>query len=153
MIKIKVHEGGTMPTINEKGDWIDLHSAEDVELKAPRFNVHTNELEFQQGMISLGVTIAVPKGYEVHVLPRSSTYKNFGIAMSNSKGIIDQSYMGDNDIIRFPFISYKSGKIKKGDRIAQFRIIPSQFSLPKLTLEQVDKMDAEDRGGLGSTGV
>lgn len=150
-VNIKIHTEGCEPLINSQGDWIDLRSAENITINPPQYNVHTNKIEFQSGLISLGVTIQAPKGYEVQVLPRSSTFKKYGIVMSNSMGIVDYSYRGENDIIHFPYIGMKEAVINKGDRIAQFRIVPSQFK-EGVQLNIVDKLEEESRGGFGSTG-
>lgn len=125
--------------IDNKSDWIDLRSAEDVELKAGEFKV-----------IGLGVAIHLPDGYEAIIAPRSSTYKNFGIISANSIGIIDESYCGDNDEWKFPAIALRDTTIKKNDRICQFRIIEHQ---PKVKFDVVDVLGNEDRGGIGSTGI
>mgnify|MGYP000948808568 FL=1 len=125
--------------IDNKSDWIDLRSAEDVELKAGEFKV-----------IGLGVVMHLPDGYEAIIAPRSSTYKNFGIISANSIGIIDESYCGDNDEWKFPAIALRDTKIKKNDRICQFRIIEHQ---PKVKFDIVDVLGNEDRGGIGSTGI
>ena len=73
--------------IDGKSDWIDLRASEEVEMKAGEFK-----------LIPLGVAMELPKGYEAHIMPRSSSYKNFGIIQANSCGIVDGSYCGDNDI-------------------------------------------------------
>lgn len=125
--------------IDNKSDWIDLRSAEDVELKAGEFKV-----------IGLGVAMHLPDGYEAIIAPRSSTYKNFGIISANSIGIIDESYCGDNDEWKFPAIALRDTTIKKNDRICQFRIIEHQ---PKVKFDVVDVLGNEDRGGIGSTGI
>lgn len=125
---------------NHKGDWIDLRSAEDVEMKAGDFK-----------LISLGVSIELPSGYEAHVLPRSSTYKNFGIILANSQGIIDNSYKNSQDIWSFPAIAMRDTKINKNDRICQFRIVKN---MEEVLIEEVENLDHnEKRGGFGSTGV
>lgn len=121
-----------------KGDWIDLRSAEDVKLNAGEYK-----------LISLGVAIELPQGYEAHVVPRSSTFKNFGIIQANSVGIIDNSYCGNNDIWHFPAIALRDTIIHKNDRICQFRIVQNQ---PQLNIVEVDNLDNENRGGIGSTG-
>lgn len=151
-IYIRVVEEGCEPLRHEKGDWIDLRSAEDVELSPPKLNVHTNDIIFQNGMISLGVAMKLPDGYEAIVAPRSSTFKNFGIVQSNSLGVIDNSYSGTNDVWRFPYIAFKRASIKKGDRIAQFRIVPTMRNQGGVEFEYVDTLDGTDRGGFGSTG-
>lgn len=123
----------------ENGDWIDLRAAETVEMKAGEF-----------AMIPLGIAMQLPDGYEAHVVPRSSTFKNFGIIQTNSVGIIDNSYCGDNDQWRFPAFALRDTTIHKNDRICQFRIMKKQ---PKLDLTVVEHLNNKDRGGFGSTGV
>lgn len=121
-----------------KGDWIDLRSAETVDLKAGEYR-----------LIRLGVGMILPAGYEALVLPRSSTPSKFGIMLANSCGVIDNSYSGDADEWRFPEVALRDTVIEKGDRIAQFRILENQ---PRLTFEVVSHLNEESRGGIGSTG-
>lgn len=123
----------------ENGDWIDLRAAETVELKAGEFK-----------LIKLGVGMILPSGYEAHVVPRSSTYKNFGVIQTNHCGIIDESYCGDNDQWRFPAYALRDTVISKNDRICQFRIVKKQ---PEISFQEVDKLADRDRGGFGSTGT
>lgn len=139
-IKIKYHtdEIDKLDYIDGKSDFIDLRSAEDVELKAGDFK-----------LISLGVSMELPKGYEAHVVPRSSAFKTWGIIMTNSVGIIDESYRGDNDIWRMPVYATKDTVIHKNDRICQFRIMKHQ---PTIEFEEVEHLEGEDRKGFGSTG-
>lgn len=125
--------------IQGKSDWIDLRSAEDVELK-----------KFDFYMIELGFAAKLPDGYEAHVLPRSSTYKNFGIIQANSMGIIDNSYQGNEDYWKYPVIALRDTTIKKGDRICQFRIIKKMDETDFVT---VKFLKGENRGGFGSTGL
>lgn len=120
------------------GDWIDLRAAETVEM---------HEGDFK--LISLGVSMKLPNGYEAHVVPRSSTYKNFGIRQTNSMGVIDNSYSGTNDIWRFPARADRDTVIHEGDRICQFRIMKNQ---PQIEFIEVSELDSEDRSGFGSTG-
>lgn len=122
----------------EKGDWVDLRAAEDVVLKAGEFK-----------LIQLGVAMQLPKGYEAHVVPRSSTYKNFGIIQTNHQAVIDESYCGDNDEWFYPAYALRDTVIKTNDRICQFRIVEKQ---PEITFKKVDKLENADRGGIGSTG-
>lgn len=123
----------------DKSDWVDLRAAEDVELKAGEFK-----------LIPLGVGMKLPEGYEAHIVPRSSTYKNFGILQTNHCGIIDNSYSGDNDQWKFPALAMRDTVIKKNDRICQFRIMEKQKNIKFI---EVEKLDSIDRGGFGSTGV
>lgn len=120
------------------GDWIDLRSAETVELK-----------QGQQKIIRLGVGMILPVGYEAHVLPRSSTPTKFGIMCTNSQGVIDNSYSGDADEWKFPVVALRDTTIYKDDRIAQFRIVKNQ---PRIEFETVTHLNADSRGGFGSTG-
>ncbi len=122
-----------------KSDWVDLRAAEDVDLKAGDFK-----------LIPLGIAMQLPKGYEAHIVPRSSTFKNFGIIQANHMGVIDESYCGDNDQWLFPAIALRDTFIQAGDRICQFRIMEHQ---PQLIFEAVDTLGNEDRGGIGSTGT
>lgn len=120
------------------GDWIDLRSAERVDMDPMQFRI-----------ISLGVSMKLPEGYEAHVLPRSSTFKKWGIMMVNGMGIIDESYCGENDIWKFPALAMRSTTIFKGDRICQFRIVKK---MPEVKFTEVEKMNDPDRNGFGSTG-
>ncbi len=101
-------------------------------------------------LISFGISIKIPEGYEAHVVPRSSTFKNFGILQSNSCGIIDCSYCGENDIWKMPVYAVRDTEIHVNDRIAQFRIMENQ---PRILFEEVEHMEGQDRGGFGSTGT
>lgn len=120
------------------GDWIDLRAAEDVTLSPGEYR-----------LIRLGVGMILPNGYEAYVLPRSSTPNKFGIMLANSMGVIDNSYSGDCDEWKFPAIAIRETRIRKGDRIAQFRIMENQ---PRLCFTTVSHLNAESRGGIGSTG-
>ena len=121
-----------------KSDWIDLRSAEDVELKKGEFR-----------LVSLGISIQLPKGYEAVVVPRSSTYRNYGIIQTNSMGVIDETYCGDNDLWMMPVFAVRDTHISVNDRICQFRIQKHQ---PQIVFEETDRLNNPDRGGFGSTG-
>ena len=120
------------------GDWIDLRVAEDTWMMPGDYKI-----------IPLGVSMQLPKGYEAHVVPRSSTFKNWGVIQANHMGIIDESYCGNNDIWKFPALAMRQTTIFKGDRICQFRIIPK---MPEVRFPEVDHLEGKDRGGFGSTG-
>lgn len=124
--------------IDGKSDWIDLRAAETVELKKNEFK-----------LIPLGVAMELPEGYEAHVVPRSSTFKNYGIIQTNHMGIIDESYNGDNDQWFFPAYALRDTVIHINDRICQFRIIEHQ---PKIQFNEIQVLGNLDRGGHGSTG-
>lgn len=121
-----------------KGDWIDLRAAETVELKAGDFKI-----------ISLGVSMKLPEGYEAHIVPRSSTFKKWGILQTNHMGVIDNSYSGDNDIWGMPVLAMRDTVIHENDRICQFRIVKR---MEQIAMEEVDHLEGVDRGGFGSTG-
>lgn len=125
--------------IDGKSDWIDLRSAERYEYKNGQFL-----------KINLGVAMQLPEGYEAHVAPRGSTFKNYGILQTNSVGVVDESYCGDNDCWFYPCYAVKDGIIEKNDRICQFRIVEK---MPKIIFEEVLKLNNEDRSGFGSSGV
>ena len=124
--------------IDGKSDWIDLRAAEQIELKQGEFK-----------LIPLGVAMQLPKGYEAHIVPRSSTYKNFGIIQTNHTGIVDESYSGPNDWWYMPAYALRDTVIEKNDRICQFRIQKHQ---PEVVFEEVEALTGQDRGGIGSTG-
>lgn len=122
----------------EKEDWIDLRSAIDISLKKGDF-----------ALIPLGVGMVLPDGYEAHIVPRSSTFKNWKIIQTNSVGIIDNSYSGENDQWMMPVYAVEDTKIKKNDRICQFRILEK---MPVLEIQEVEHLNDVSRGGFGSTG-
>lgn len=124
--------------IGGKSDWIDLRAAETVKLKKDEYK-----------LIPLGVAMQLPDGYEAHIVPRSSTFKNFGVIQTNHQGVIDNSFCGDNDQWHFPAYALRDTVIHVNDRICQFRIVENQ---PKIEFEEVEKLDTPDRGGWGSTG-
>ena len=100
--------------------------------------------------ISLGVGMKLPEGYEAHIIPRSSTFANFGIIMANGIGVIDNSYCGDGDIWHFPAFALRDGIVRFNDRICQFRIVKKQ---PNFEFCPVVQLGCTNRGGLGSTGT
>lgn len=125
--------------IDGKSDWIDLRASEEVELKKGDFK-----------LIPLGVAMQLPTGYEAHLVPRSSTFKNYGIIQTNSQGVIDCSYCGDDDMWRMPVYATRDTVIHVNDRIAQFRIMENQ---PKIQFNEVEHLTNGNRGGFGSTGI
>ncbi len=124
--------------IDGKSDWIDLRCAEEVTLKKGEFK-----------LIPLGVAMRLPEGYEAHIVPRSSTYKNFGLIQTNHMGVVDWSYCGDNDQWFWPCLALRDTEIHVNDRVCQFRIMKNQ---PTIEFEEVSELIGKDRGGFGSTG-
>ena len=122
-----------------QGDWIDLRAAETVELKAGEHRI-----------VSLGVSMRLPDGFEAHIVPRSSTFKKWGILQTNHMGIIDNSYSGDNDIWCMSVLAMRDTVINKNDRICQFRIMKK---MDDVVFEEVAHLEGPDRGGFGSTGA
>ena len=138
-IKVKMLADIEPPAAIEQGDWIDLRAAETILIVKGEFKY-----------IPLGVAMQLPEGYEAIVTPRSSLFKRRGIIMTNSIGIIDESYCGDGDQWRFPAYATRETIIPKGERICQFRIVKHQ---PEIEFEIVDTLGNPDRGGYGSTGA
>lgn len=121
------------------GNWIDMRSALDIKLSAG-----------EKALIPLGVAMELPAGYEANIVPRSSTFKNFGVISTNHFGVVDNSYCGDNDQWFFPVYALRDTEIKINDRICQFRINKIQ---PEIEFEEVEFLGNKDRGGHGSTGT
>ncbi len=139
-ISIKYHESELIRLESIKtGDWIDLRSAEHVELKAGEFR-----------LISLGISMKLPEGYEAHIAPRSSSFAKWGFLQVNSVGVVDNSYSGTNDIWKLPVYATRDAVIEFNDRICQFRIMER---MPKVIFTEVEQLDETDRGGFGSTGI
>ena len=124
--------------VDGKSDWIDLRAAKEVEMKKGDWV-----------LIPLGVAMELPKGYEAHIVPRSSTYKNFGIIQANHMGVGDESYCGDQDQWHFSALAMRDTVIHVNDRICQFRIMEHQ---PQILFDEVENLGNSNRGGFGSTG-
>ncbi len=140
-IKIKYHTDKIekLRYIDGKSDWIDLRSAEDYTLKKGDFK-----------LINLGVSVEIPKGYEMLIASRSSTFKNFGLIQTNAVGIVDESYCADTDVLMWPCLATRDTEIHLNDRLCQFRIIEHQ---PSIIFEEVESLGNDARGGFGSTGI
>lgn len=141
MLKLQVkYHADIEPLVQKEGcDWIDLRAAEDVEL-----------FEGNYRLIPLGISVKLPEGYEAHIVPRSSTFKTWGIVQTNSMGVIDESYCGNGDEWMMPVYATKMTRINKNDRICQFRIVKK---MPNLEIEKVETLSEKNRGGFGSTGI
>ena len=160
-IRIKYFEGATKLKKIIKGNWIDVYANKDVFVK-----------EGERAMIPLGFALELPKGWEAHLAPRSSTFKTWGIIQTNSVGVVDDTYIGDNDQWHMPVYclegkhdeerqevfdadlsgerEYQGTWIKKGDKIGQFRIMEV---MPEIEFEEVESFGNADRGGFGTTGI
>lgn len=135
-VPIKYH--ADIEPLVSHGDWIDLRAAEDVELKAGEFK-----------LISLGVSMKLPDGYEAHVVPRSSTFKNWGILQTNHMGVIDNDYCGNDDIWMFPALATRDTFIEKNSRICQFRLVGK---MEKFVFVPTNDLGSKNRGGFGTSG-
>ncbi|EPY2278041.1 dUTP diphosphatase [Clostridium sporogenes] len=144
----------------DKGDWIDVRACrveifentKGLKSKIERES-NSNKITYNKGdvlKIKLGFSMELPEGYEAYVLPRSSTFKNYGLLLVNSQGIIDESYCGNNDEWMMIFYATRNGEIELGERMGQFRI---QEKMPTIQFVEIEDLGNEDRGGIGSTGV
>lgn len=173
-VKYKNIGGDYSLTQSTKGDWIDLSVSKDANVKGPvadtlkRTRVNgTDEskrkVSFTYYQLPLGIAMQLPKGFEAVAVPRSSTFKKYGLIMTNSIGVIDNSYCGDDDEWQFPTIACRDAFIEKGSRICQFKIQLSQNATiwqkikwllsSGFKFKEVESLDNPNRGGFGSTGV
>lgn len=160
-IRYRLITAGCAPVINEQGDAFDLVAAKDVKMPAPSIN-SKEATKFNSTLIPLGIAMELPKGWVADVRPRSSTFKKWHILQTNSVGLIDSTYCGDNDEWAFPAIAMSTSHIKKGDRICQFEIRLSQRAsiwqklqwlfTHKINFVEVPVLGNTNRGGFGVTG-
>lgn len=137
-IRVKLHDGGTLPRRADGGDWYDLFTCKDVSFTPGDFK-----------LVSLGVSIELPEGYEAIIAPRSSTFKKYGLLQANSIGVVDCSYNGDDDVWCWAAYATKAVDVPAGTRLCQFRI---QRIQPEFSFKIVDSLGNDARGGFGSTG-
>lgn len=159
-MKVKIKYHNKFCKILKLGDWIDLRAAEDVEINGPIVN-KDKSITFHNALVSLGVSMKLPKYFEANIVPRSSTYGQYGVIQANHIGIIDHDYCGDNDIWKINLIALRDTVIRQSDRICQFRIRPAQIApwwvklkwlfSNKIVFEEVATLEGDDRGGFGST--
>lgn len=135
-----VYHNPNMPKLEkiDKGDWIDLRASVGGAFKKGDF-----------ALIDLGVSMRLPDGYEAHIAPRSSTFKNWGIIQTNSIGVVDNSYSGTNDVWKMPCFFTRDTVIEPNDRICQFRIVKK---MEPVFFTEVTELNSTDRGGFGSSG-
>ena len=152
IIRIKYFDKATKLKKITKGNWIDVYANKDVFVKCG-----------ERAMVPLGFALELPEGWEGHLAPRSSTFKTWGIIQTNSVGVVDDTYIGDNDQWHMPVyclqgkdLESENGEeikgtwIRKGDKIGQFRIMEV---MPEIEFEEVEFFGNEDRGGFGTTGT
>ena len=146
-VKIKVFEGGRKPE-SKNGNWYDCYvRTANVNGVYPNSNI----VRYAPGdivVVFLGFAMDIGKGYEGYILPRSSTFKNTGLLLTNSMGLVDDSYNGDNDEWLAMFYATTYGAFKIGDRLVQISI---KKSTP-VDMEDVDQLGNPSRGGYGTTG-
>ena len=151
IIRIKYFDNATKLKKITKGNWIDIYANKDIFVKCG-----------ERAMVPLGFALELPEGWEGHLAPRSSTFKTWGIIQTNSVGVVDDTYIGDNDQWHMPVyclqgkdIESENGEevkgtwIRKGDKIGQFRIMEV---MPEIEFEEVESFGNKDRGGFGTTG-
>lgn len=166
-IKVKYHNPNCKFSFIDKGEWIDLRASQTISFKAPYANTlnggkKVRDVVFDFKLIPLGFAMELPKEFEAVVLPRSNTFKTWGLIQWNSEGVIDSSYKGNDDIWKFPAIAFKDITVLEGERICQFRIQPSQKAsiwtkikwlfTNKIEFVEVEDLCNDNRSGFGSTG-
>lgn len=139
MLHITAHLNDDMPVPERHGAWVDLACAEDVDMKQGEVRI-----------ISLGIRMQLPDGYEGIIAPRSSTCLKHGIMAANSIGIIENDYAGDDDVWGLVAYAVRDTHIDRGTRLAQFRVLKT---MDDVELSFVDAMPNPNRGGYGSTGL
>jgi dUTP pyrophosphatase len=139
-IKIKYFNDKLLPLEKiTKGNWIDLRASRSIVLrKGESLN------------IPLGIAMELPQGYEAHIVPRGSTFKNFKIVQTNHMGVVDTTYCGDTDEWSMPVLAVENTVILMNERICQFRIMESMCEFEFITVKTLGNVD---RSGFGSTGI
>ena len=138
-IKIKYHSDIEKISPISIGNWVDLRISQDYML-----------MKGESAILSLGISMKLPEGFEAHIAPRSSTFSKWGIIQTNGVGVVDNSYSGNNDVWKMAVYATRDTYIEKNSRVCQFRIMEIQ---PELVFEEVDSLDDISRGGFGSSGI
>lgn len=104
----------------------------------------------EQGFINTGLVIKAPEGYGMFIFPRSSLFSKKGLLMSNSIGVIDWDYCGENDVIKIPVVNLRPEPVTvlKGEKIAQLVFLKT--GSPDI-VEVDSPPQGNSRGGFGST--
>ena len=169
-LRIKYFENATKLEKISKGNWIDVYANKDIFVE-----------KNTRAMIPLGFALELPEGWEGHLAPRSSTFKSWGVIQTNSVGVVDDTYIGDDDQWHMPvycldakdvidnevegtWISHIKSLIlkliKKDNRIQGTWIRKGdkigQFRImevmPEIEFEEVEEFGNQNRGGFGTTG-
>lgn len=142
MVKVNIqllHEDARMPSFAYDGDaGADLYALNTVVIK-----------RFSRALVRTGLAIAVPKGYEAQIRPRSGLALKHGITVLNSPGTIDSGYRGEVGVI-LANMSRDDYLVEKHTKIAQMVV----KKVEKVTFRKVAKLGASQRGngGFGSSG-
>jgi dUTP pyrophosphatase len=157
--------------IEQHGNWIDLKSAEDVEITNEDFDKSMftpigkeigKDNTYIYKSISLGVYMDVPNNFEAYIIPKRYTFRDFGMLQGNSFIVIEGDHSWNKHVWEFPAIFLKPSIIRKGDRICQFSIRPSmnaswldklKWIFTKIQFVDVDSLSDTNRGGFGSSGI
>ena len=123
--------------IEQHGNFMDLCCAETVVLNKGDF-----------ALLNLGVSVKIPDGYWLQIVPRSSTFAKWGIIQANSFGVVDTTYCGDDDILKMPVYATRDICIPANTRICQFRLVQDN----PIAIAVAEKLEGPNRGGFGSTG-
>lgn len=165
-VKIKTIRPSAQLPVKNNGNWYDCFVNEISLVRGDKLQKSFNEnvfdnvdelsvitpIKYKRGDVlicSLGFAMELGKGYEAHIIPRSSTFAKKGLILTNSVGLIDSSYCGDEDEWVAVFYATRPGSIKVHDRLVQMTI---QKSNPNVDFEEVDSLNNPNRGGYGSTG-
>jgi dUTP pyrophosphatase len=165
----KHHAGARIPSFSEKGEWIDLYCAEGCKLETPYIMKAKKDMDrkiiYPTALLDFKISMKLPKGFEAIIAPRSGTFRKYGVMLTNSIGVIDNSYNGTNDTWKAHIICLAQGEyneIEQRDRLFQFRIQLSQKATiwqkikwlftKKIEFVEVEELENINRGGYGSTG-
>lgn len=165
-VKIKTIRPSAQLPVKNNGNWYDCFVNKIALVRGDKLQKSFNEnvfdnvdelsvitpIKYKRGDVlicGLGFAMELGKGYEAHIIPRSSTFAKKGLILTNSVGLIDSSYCGDEDEWVAVFYATRPGSIKVHDRLVQMTI---QKSNPNVDFEEVDSLNNPNRGGYGSTG-
>lgn len=151
------------PSIIANGDWVDLRCSKEVIINPfIKQSKSTAVIGSNIFYIPTGLAFKLPKGFEAHIVARSSTPTKYGFIVPNCTGIIDNSFCGNTDEWKIPSLGFNANTIPANTRIAQFKIELSQKATvwqklkwllsSGIELVEVTDLASTNRGGFGSTG-